>query len=274
MDSLPEIIDQLVTKHMRRILILLFTMLIGMAIAMNAPAHAQTRAPATTTRGAPTAPLASPARATAPVPLLVGVVSDATDASITITPDATTGGNTQPKTFRVGTATRIEAPGITTIRTRPTGKNIAIGDTVAIVSPDQAAATVITIAAKGALPVSRAKVFLGTVSSREATSSGTILSLKHPKNGTFAKALVTTTTLIAARGLDKATVDDIKASDRVVVSGIEDARSVIQARRVFLIPGKARGLLDRVASPSASPKKASPVAAKSASPRATATTRP
>lgn len=260
MEALPEVIERFITKHMRRILILLFTMLIGMAIAMNRPAHAQTKKPAAAT--------ATPqAAAKGPVPLVFGSVTSTTDTGIAIIPDAASSTtDSSAKSFTIATTTRIEAPGITTIKGKPTVKDIAKGDAVAVASSDQSTASLITIAAKGTLTPTRSRVFFGIVSSREATSSGTILSLKHPKDDTFAKALVSTQTTITAKGIDKPTIDDIKASDKVAVSGADDAKEILQAKRLFLLPGRARGLLDRLASPSASPSKgALPTAASKAS---------
>jgi hypothetical protein len=98
--------------------------------------------------------------------------------------------------------------------------------------------------------------------------------MKHPKNDAFKKALVSSTTGITAKGIEKPTVDDIKASDKVIVAGNVDAKDMILARKVYLIPGKARGLLDRLSSPFASPKTASASAKASPTASAKATAKP
>ncbi len=261
MDNLPdyivEALDGFVEKNMKRILIFLFALMIGMAIGVTG-AHAAT-IPTPTPVSSPTT------KPTGPIPITVGTVNQTPDLAITISNDSgqTVSFKIDPKT------TTIEAPTIASLKGKLTAKNITPGDRIAIVSSDQATANLIVIASHGATtPPKQDTAFLGIVSSRDATTSGTILSLKHPKEDTFAKALVNANTKIIAKDIAKPTTDDIKAGDKVLVTGPTDSNNVITATELFLIPGKARALIDKLAplasssasssaKPSATPKKAS-----------------
>lgn len=263
MEDFSQLLNALITKHLRRILIFLFTMMVGMAIGVSS-ASAQTRKVAATP--SPTATL-SPAKN--PVPITLGTIVEATEISITITDESN-----QKISFKPATPFRIEAPGITGIKTKPTIKNLAINDRVAIISADKATTPLVVLVSKGNQQTPHRRAFLGVVSSREATSSGTVLSLKHPSEDQFAKSLVATATKIAARTIEKPTQDDIKAGDKVLVVGGVDTKETILARTLYLIPGKARSLIDKVASPAATPKTATGTSTKSPVPSGSAKATP
>lgn len=227
---MSERFNEVLQDHAARIAIFLFTLLIGMTVSVSM-ANAQKRT---------TAPSASPtvAPAKAPVPLLLGIVTQSSDTQVGLTDEV---GATH--TISIATTTRLEVPGL---KTKPTIKNITVNDMVAVASEEGNPARLVAIVPKTITSANKKVQFLGVVSSREATNSGVVLSLKHPKADQFDKSLVTTNAKIIAKGMDKPVADDIKAGDKVLVIGTRNAQNVIAASKIYLIPGKARGLLDKL----------------------------
>lgn len=227
MDNLLETTQQLVAKHMVRIIIFIFTMMIGMVIGQSF-AHAQTKtaspSPAAATKG--------------PMPLVMGTLTTISPESITMTDGAGTS-----HTFAIASTTKFDT---FVGKTKPTIKTLKADDSVAVAYTDPTTATGIFLV-PATLPAAKQTSFLGVVSSREASTSGIILSLKNPKEDDFAKALVTSKTTVTAKGLDKPTMDDIKAGDKVLLVGPSSTTSnLITTLKAYLIPGKARGLLDKI----------------------------
>lgn len=254
MDNLPDQVFDFLSTNMRRILILLFTIMVGMVVgtrfvdALSSPAAASQSA----------------TKAAKNYTVTMGTVTNSSATTLSLSNDAN-----QQVSFTVSATTRIEAPGITTIKTKPTIKDVTTGSKIAVVSPDQSSATVIVLLPK--TQPQKDTTFIGIVSSREATSSGTVLSLKSPKNDEFAKATLSSSTKVLGRGLDKPTIDDVKAGDKIVVIGPTATAGTITVKALYIIPGKARSFLDaKSASPSASAK-ASPSAKASATPKAATT---
>ena len=159
----------------------------------------------------------------------------------------------------------------------PSGKRIAPGqikkdDRVATFgAPNDASKSAHLILVKpkhatdSAKPETRRRAVYGLV--REI--KGNILVISHPlKDDPRYKVAVVDSTLIKKKGVANPTIADIKVGDRVSAVGNWTA-DLLMAKKVHVIPGHAFGLLQKVATGSASP-----TATPSATPTATASATP
>jgi len=164
-----------------------------------------------------------------------------------------------------------------TIFEKPSGKRIAPGqikkdDEVATFKkPNDATGSAHLILVKpkkegteGAKPETRRRAVYGLVRS----VSGNMLVISHPLKDNPRYQVDVGGALIRIKGIASPTAADIKVGDRVSAVGVWSG-DVLAAKMVHVIPGRAIGLLEKVATGSASPTatpSATPTATPSASP--------
>ena len=82
---------------------------------------------------------------------------------------------------------------------------------------------------------------------------GQTLTLHHVKNPNQKfTVLISDQTQLKVKGVDKATLANVKVGDKVTASGTVDEKGVITAKRLFVVPGKFKGL-EKPATPAAKP---------------------
>jgi len=178
-----------------------------------------------------------------------------------------------------GKNAEIETDENTEIIEKPSGKKLAPGqikknDKIATFKKDaQATGSADLVLVKPATESAKFKKRRG-IYGLVRNINGTSIVISHPiKDDPRYTIQVTENTFIKIKGVEGATIADISLNDRLTAVGNWDG-DVLVVKRIHIIPGKATGLFDKIATDSASPAgtpSATPTATPSASPVVTPT---
>lgn len=119
--------------------------------------------------------------------------------------------------------------------------DLSISDYVGLLgelSGDTNEVTAIQVIKAAQAPSGKRQAIYGIVVGKNAIGgSGALLTISHPTNGLKREVSVTSRTKITTRGATSASIADISASNRIVAVGTVDERGVIEAERLYLVPG-------------------------------------
>lgn len=122
--------------------------------------------------------------------------------------------------------------------------DLSISDYIGVLgelSADTHEVTAIQVIKAAQAPSGKRQAVYGIVVGKDAIGgSGALLTVSHPTNGTKREVSVTSRTKITTRGATNASIADILANNRIVAVGTVDERGVIEAERLYVIPGNPK----------------------------------